>query len=37
MKLMATSLSCGAQSDIFACMETQEDKVGVTAHAPVSF
>jgi hypothetical protein len=37
MKLMATSLSCGTRSVIFACMEKQEDKVGVAAHAPVSF
>jgi hypothetical protein len=30
-------LSCGARSVIFASMEKQEDKVGVAAHAPVSF
>jgi hypothetical protein len=37
MKLMETSLGCGARSVIFACMEKQKDKFGVAAHAPVSF
>jgi hypothetical protein len=37
IKLMETSLSCGARSVIFASMEKQEDKVGVAAQAPVSF
>jgi hypothetical protein len=37
MKLMETALGCGARSDIFSSMEKQEDKVGVAAHAPVSF
>jgi hypothetical protein len=36
MKLIETSLSCGARSVIFASMEKPEDKVGVAAHAPVS-
>jgi hypothetical protein len=37
MKLMETSLSCGARSVIFASVEKQEGKVGVAAHASVSF
>jgi hypothetical protein len=37
MKLMETSLGCGARSDIFASMKKQKAKFGVAAHAPVSF
>jgi hypothetical protein len=30
-------LGCGARSDIFASMKKQKDRVGIAAHAPVSF